>query len=531
MEQFFKGGITVLIAVICGTIIACGGDDDKDEGNSITVKVDEEGNASGNSRFVAIDDFNFYINDIKYSVVEGHLEVTGYDTHAKLGKASIVSDVIYKSNHYKVLGIADRAFEECTSLTSMIIPNSVTEIGKWAFLYCTGLASITISNSVTSIGSGAFDNCSGLTSITIPDGVTDIGSGAFVNCSGLTYIEVLPKEPPKLYNDPFQNTNDCPIYVPSQSVNLYITAEGWKKYKNRIKTNNGDENGSSNSDISIVEIDDNNFYINDVKYTIVDEHLEVTGYNTSAKLGKVSIVPNVVYKSNQYVVLRIADMAFYECEKVTSLIIPNSVSEIGICAFYGCTSLVSVTIPNSVKRICYGAFAGCTSLSSVSIPNSVTEIERKAFENCTGLISVIMPNNVTCISDHLFWGCTSLAEVSIPSNVTSIGTFAFCNCTSLTSVSIPNSVTCINTAAFIGCTGLTSITIPIGVTKIDWGAFEDCKGLSYIDVLPKNPPTLSSLRFPFLNTNNCPIYVPSQSIELYKNAEGWKEYKDRIKAK
>jgi hypothetical protein len=174
------------------------------------------------------------------------------------------------------------AFRNCSSLTSVTIPNSVTTIGETVFANCSGLTSISIPDSVTSIGGSAFQRCSGLTTCTIGSGVTSIGTGAFYgcsgiisvvipdsviiisneafnNCSGLTYctigsgvtsidayafkdcssltsITCNAITPPALsYYQVFDNTNNCPIYVPAASVDTYKTAENWSQYADRIQ--------------------------------------------------------------------------------------------------------------------------------------------------------------------------------------------------------------------------------------------------------------------------------------------------------
>jgi hypothetical protein len=136
----------------------------------------------------------------------------------------------------------------------------------------------------------------------------------------------------------------------------------------------------------------------------------------------------------------------------------------------------------------------------VTIPNSVTSIGGGAFYYCTGLTSVTIPNSVTSIGDNAFTYCTSLTSVAISNSVTSIGGGAFYKCRGLTSVTIPNSVTSIGEWAFNGCSGLTSIT---------------CEAIT--------PPTLGSDVFSSVNTS-IPLYVPAESIDLYKAADQWKDF-------
>lgn len=140
---------------------------------------------------------------------------------------------------YRVTVIENGAFTYCSRLTSVTIPNSVTSIGRGSF-FRTGLKSLTIPNSVSSIGAAAFQCCTGLKSITIPNSVTSIGDGAFWSCYGLTRITVNAVNPPLLdiyqgrYST-FDETNNCPIYVPAQSVAAYKAADGWREYADRIK--------------------------------------------------------------------------------------------------------------------------------------------------------------------------------------------------------------------------------------------------------------------------------------------------------
>ena len=296
---------------------------------------------------------------------------------------------------YKVTGIGASAFRNCTSLTSIVIPDSVTSIGTWAFAGCNGLTSIVLSNGLTSIGSYAFYYCTSLTSIVIPDSVTSIGRYAFEDCTSLTSIE-----------------------IPD----------------------------------SVTSIDDSAFY-NCTSLTSIALPEGLTSIGSYAFYYCTRLTSIVIPDS----VTSIGTWAFADCTSLTSIVIPDGVTSIGASAFRNCTSLTSIVIPDSVTLIGDDAFYNCKSLTSIVIPNGVTRIGRYAFLYCTSLTSIVIPDSVTSIGDSAFYYCTSLTSIELPDSVTSIGSWTFAYCESLTSIVIPNGVTSIGRSAFYGCEKLTEI--------------------------------------------------------------------------
>ena len=395
--------------------------------------------------------------------------------------------------------IPANAFNNCDSLTSVTISDSVTSIGERAFEECTGLKSVCISDigkwcainfgnnwanplyyggnlyvkgelvkdlvipaSVTNIPEEAFRNCNGLESITIPDSVTSIGWGAFLGTGGNSLMSIVVEEG----NPKYHSSGNCLIVTETNTLIL------------------GCKTSVIPSDGSVTSINATAFY-------------NCTG------------LTNIIIPDN---VTNIGKSAFYGCSGLTSVTIPDSVTSINDYTFRDCNSLTSIIIPNGVTRIGSGAFDYCSSLTSVTIPYSLTLINGYAFSGCSKLqdiyiadiaawcnisgldglmnymslrtarykrlylnnvliMSLVIPDGVTEIPPYAFADCGLLTSVIIPNSVTSIGKSAFLDCSNLQSVTIPDGVTEIPSCAFYGCNGLTSVTIPASVTSIGYGAF------------------------------------------------------------
>ena len=157
--------------------------------------------------------------------------------------------------------------------------------------------------------------------------------------------------------------------------------------------------------------------------------------------------------------------------------IPQGILAIGDNAFAYVDSLQSITIPDSVTSIGHSAFLFCRGLTDVTIPDSVTSIGNSAFSDCSSLATVTLPASISEISDHLFFACDVLSSVNIPDSVTRIGESAFASCDQLHTIDIPDSVTIIDHGAF-QLSGITSVSIPNSVTTIGNGAFSYCDTLT-----------------------------------------------------
>lgn len=193
----------------------------------------------------------------------------------------------------------------------------------------------------------------------------------------------------------------------------------------------------------------------------------------------------------------IVNSTFEDCSKIESIILPNSITSIGVWAFGNCSKLKEIVIPNSVTRIGSSALMG-TGIESISIPASVTEIESYTFYACTSLKSIDIPNSITRIGENAFDCCYSLVAIDIPNSVSYIGEDAFLECQNLESITLPNSIKTLERGLFYNCYKLSSVKIPDSVTLIHELAFVNCWALTQITL----PDSLTAIGAAFSGCEN-----------------------------
>lgn len=251
-----------------------------------------------------------------------------------------------------------------------------------------------------------------------------------------------------------------------------------------------------------------------VNYTIIDEATKTckTKEGTSTSPGN-SIsgnltIPQTVYNDDVAYTVVLIGKASFASSGLTSVVLPQSVTEIGLSAFIDCKDLIAINLPNSLKIINGMAFKGCINLISIDIPDTVTDLGPNTFDGCSSLSAVRLSNSITVLNAYMFYGCVSLKQIKIPKSVTSLGYGndggCFMGCTQLTSIEIPSSVSFIGNDTFVSCRALKSIDISsvknlynrvfsgcsnletIKLSKslghIPYGTFHDCTSLTSIDI-------------------------------------------------
>ncbi len=385
---------------------------------------------------------------------------------------------------------------------------------------------------VTTVDSWAFSGRS-ITSITIPNSITNMKESAFKGISGLQVVTSEILVPFEV--DAFDWWNgEIALVVPKDKRPDYKSVNGWKDClfifevgEEVVISKTGVADEEQGVYYSLRQTEDNKSYYavtsnNDQKRTELVIRTDIDG------------VP----------VKSIEDWVFSNCEGLTSLTIPNSIENIGNYAFYNCTGLTSLEIPNNVTTIGENAFYSCKNITSITFYNGVENMGNGAFDGCYSLNDLtikvsddakfcnnnilkvfnnpidywdsekqqsvrhsfnihiidsngndikdyVIPESVTTIGDGAFKGYTALSSITIPNSVTSIGDAAFKGCTGLSSINIPNSVTSIGSETFRDCGNIESVKMGKNVSSIGDNAFYNCTSLNSI-TLPKKLESIGS---------------------------------------
>lgn len=459
--------------------------------------------------------------DIPDTVKKDNIDYTvtaiGYSAFGSLSTPINVSSVFIPAT---VLSIGDSAFIYCDALTTVTfaensqlksieraafwgsehvhprfkeikIPDSVETIGNGAFYECRDLERIALPSALQTLSSVTFYNCTALSEVTFPASLKTIESSAFSGCRNLSEVK-LPASLTAIQSSVFH------LCINLKTVSYDGSLEQWS----RITADN-DVLGYSSP--SLVMSDYTAQFIL-VKNDFLDPPPKTVTITKYTGTESTVILPSTI---NSWPVTKIGEDALKDNTTITSVTIPDSVTEIGSNAFAGCTNLTIVNYagdwsnltiqsgnpavedavnaqlfdfaftPDNTAVIVthYNGTAADVTIPSRYKGKPVTVIDPVAFYNNSAVTSVTIPDSVTAIPDYAFGFCSQLTNISIPNSVTFIGFSAFNSCTSLKSITLPSSLSTIQSYAFYNCGNLKTIRIPVSVTSIGNCAFDVCPSL------------------------------------------------------
>ncbi len=294
------------------------------------------------------------------------------------------------------VGIANYAFYQCLTITSIDIPNSVKSIGRAAFYQCSRLKSVGLPETLKVIEDYTFYRCDRLKEFTLPPMLSSIARSAFYKCG-------------TIYDDGDVDTNDDTIVIPTSVEFIGQYAFYGCGCKSTATIDN--DTTTTIKGIDVIVMGDG------VKV------IEAYAFYNFVSLKKIVIGNGVE---------RIDAKAFYKCESLEEVVFGSNLTEIGNRAFYKCENLKAISLPNNVITVAEYAFYKCGSVETISLGNSLTSIGNHAFYGNSSLTSVVLPTSLKSIGRQAFRGCTGLSSIVIPSTLTNIDKHAFYGCTSLT---------------------------------------------------------------------------------------------------
>ena len=452
------------------------------------------------------------------------------------------------------------AFEDCTNLQYVLLPDTIQSIGQFAFFKCESLISVSLPESLTSIEHSAFKDCTSLEDIVFPDAITYIGGSAFHGCLSLQDI-TLPRNLEKMQAMAFAYCTALTSVFCSDSL-AYIDAgtfKGCTSLKKVTLPGSLDRIGLAAfqdcKELSSIALSEHIKVIEHaafegcekLDYIYIPASVEKIGVGGDGTLAfdeattligpenscaekyakQYNLQYNVPDSQEDNFQVRInADgnavitkyLGSEAVCNVPEIMAGRKVVAIGANAFGNCTDLRYVLLPDTIKMIENYSFSDCASLIAVSLPKSLISIGNCSFVNCAALTNLSFPDTLTEIGSLAFGGCSSLQHVILPKGIKEIAESTFADCANLVSVTCQDSLTIIGYKAFDGCTSLKNLMLSKNLEKIGWAAFRGCRQLNSLAL----PDRLSTIEYAAFDgcSNLKYLYVPDSVEKIGVGADG-----------
>lgn len=357
------------------------------------------------------------------------------------------------------------AFYNCTN-ADISYNGTISSVGKYAFYNCKKLSgTIVFNTSAKQIPERAFEECTDITTIILPSS-TSVVSSAFSGCTNSEKYYYTIDSNSAIINK-FEQSSRAATQIPSQICGKNVTEISSNVFNKKTSLTNIDIPDT------IEKIGDGAFaYCTGLTYINIPESLKVIGINAFYNCYNAQFSITNPIES-------LGERVFYNCRGLSGEItLANGADCVPANAFYGCSKLTSVKLPSTVITIGESAFANCIGLKDVVLPDSVSEIGASAFNGCASLTDITIPKNMKKISDYVFANCSGLTEINLHSGITEIATYAFNNCANLKSVELPKGISIVDIGTFAGCLRLERFVVNQPVITIRRDAFTNCPSLT-----------------------------------------------------
>ncbi len=472
---------------------------------------------------------SFQVDDITYEVVgvddnafantPSLSSVVLPESATNLGNSafqnSAINSVTYTSSLKKM---GENVFNGCSNLTSIMLPEAISTIPAGAFAG-TGVTSLVVPEYITAIGDNAF-NGSQLTTLEINPSVTNIGAGAFAGCP-ITAVKSMSLTPATCGEEAFDaaTCNSAILTVPAGYIDVYKAANVWKDFINfnevAAPVYVGDIFAKMGVNYKVIANDaDCQEVVVTYATPTANTASAIQTANRAFYTEAINIPATVNHQNVMFNVVAIADSAFYGANTLPSVTIEDGMMRsIGKNAFFSCnnSSFTSLVIPQSVTSIAPQAFRSANKLTSVTLPSNMTEIPDSLFMSCSALEAIDIPAGVTRIGNYAFYYCSKLASATMPTALEKVGEYALYG-TALPQINLPETVNEIGKYAFAVNKALTSFNWPEAVTTIPDCAFWGCSGLQSINI----PSTVNSIGIEVFK--GCTVL---QDVELPASVTEW----------
>ena len=393
-----------------------------------------------------------YMKQITSVVMESGITSVGQCAFAYLTylKQVIVPDTLVR--------VENNGFNRSFQVEEILLPDSVTYIGDHAFSNLSNMKSFHFPAQLVSLGGKAFYNCRKLESLVLPDGFQTMGEGCFESCVGLKHV-FLPGTTQSVGLHAF---DECSKVVGvSGPASVYC-------FENQVATISGTGVAKDHPDWGYLAAN----FGGPLKKAVVCDGITALGAQVTIGKG-----------------------FFQDCDQMTEVTIPETVTSLGDHVFHGCSSLTELHLPEGLTSMGDYVLCGCSRLTELHLPEGVDRIGRFGLAGLHGLTELILPPGIRAVGEYAFNATDNVREILLPDSCGSIGSYCFLSCTALENAYIPDGIEIIQDNTFRDCPNIKEIRLPKTVNRIFYSAFALCTNLQDVYIPDRGMKDISTNAF------------------------------------